>query len=85
MNSNDRFAKPMHAFWTGGQTVRINSIADAIRYIEALPSVQRQRLHWQLTERIIEIFNARDWPEGLDIAEMALRNALISDGLLAMR
>jgi hypothetical protein len=76
---SDQFGKTIRAYAGGANPhISINSISEAATHIAALPEPTRRRLHWQLAQRIVE--EAGSWPAGRDIAELAMRNALATDG-----
>ena len=79
--TDEQFSKPIHAY-AGGASPKINlgSVSEAAAYIATLHQSVRQKLHWQLAERVVESCQSGNWPAGKDIAELAVRNALASDG-----
>ena len=77
--SDEQFSKPIRAY-AGGASPKINisSVSEAASHIATLHPTVRQRLHWQLAEKAVE--SAQAGKTGKDIAELAVRNALASDG-----
>jgi len=76
---SDQFSKTVCAYAGGANPqISISSVTEAAAHIAALPEPVRRRLHWQLAQRIVE--EAGNWPAGKDVAELAMRNALATDG-----
>jgi hypothetical protein len=76
---SDQFSKTIRAYAGGANPhISINSVSEAAAHIAALPETRRQKLYWQLAQRAVE--EAGKWPGGRDLAELALRNALATDG-----
>ena len=75
----DQFSRTIRAYAGGANPhISINSVSDAAAHIAALPEPRRQKLHWQLAQRTVE--EAGKWPGGTDLTELAMRNALATDG-----
>jgi CheY-specific phosphatase CheX len=76
---SDQFSKTIRAYAGGANPhISISSVSEAAAHIAALPELRRQKLHWQLAQRTVE--EAGNWSAGKDIAELAMRNALATDG-----
>ncbi len=75
----DQFSRTIRAYAGGANPhISINSVSEAAAHIAALPEPRRQKLHWQLAQRTVE--EAGKWPGGTDLTELAMRNALATDG-----
>jgi hypothetical protein len=76
---SDQFSTTIRAYAGGANPhITINSVAEAAAYIATLPEPRRQKVHWLLAQRTVE--EAGKWPGGRDLTELAMRNALASDG-----
>ncbi len=76
---SDQFSKTIRAHAGGANPpVSIGSVSEAAAHIAALQGTVSRRLHWQLARRIVE--EAGNWPAGTEVAELAMRNALATDG-----
>jgi hypothetical protein len=75
----DQFSRAIRAYAGGANPhINISSVSEAAAHINALPEMFRRKLHWQLAQRAVE--EAGKWPGGTDLAELAMRNALATDG-----
>jgi hypothetical protein len=76
---SDQFSKAIRAQAGGANPkVSISSVSEAAAHIAALHETVRRRMHWQLAQRSVE--EAGNSPAGKDLAELAVRNALSTDG-----
>jgi hypothetical protein len=76
---SDQFNQTIRAHAGGANPhISISSVTEAAAHIAALPEPTRRKLHWQLAQRTVEV--AGSSPSARDIAELAMRNALATDG-----